>query len=150
MEQTLRQQSFMAKHRLDAVVRLRERAEKQALEQLGEAVGVVVAAEARLREAREAAARDGRQAAVAEVWELQEAAHERARRHVDACVTALAEARTREEQARAAHLKAYKDAEVIRRVARARVQEAFLAEEKREAKALDELSSVQFHRRNTE
>ena len=136
------------RHRLDVVVNLRERAEKQALEALGEAVKATVACQAVLRAAEARARLDGRKPGRVELWVLDEAAQQRALQEVRHYAELLARAREFEAAARAKHLQAYKQAEVIRRLAETRKKEILEAAEKREAKALDEIASQRHHRKS--
>lgn len=85
---------------------------------------------------------DRRGPAAAALWEVQEAAAERARREVAICEARLVDARSAELMAREHYLAKYKEAEVIRKVIASREKEALLEEAKREGKALDELTSV--------
>ncbi len=135
------------RHRLDVVVNLREREEQRALELLGEAVRLTAARVDALRAAEVRARRDGRSPGPVEQWMLDEAAHRKALEEVKGCAELLARAREAESVARAKHLEAYKQAEVIRRLAETRKREILEAAEKREAKALDEIASQRHHRK---
>jgi flagellar biosynthesis chaperone FliJ len=128
-------------HRLAALIQLRDKAEKDALDRLGATVRQVVAAVDALEEARLRALVDHRRAAEAGFWSLAEGDHRLALQRVERAEGQLREARGREAAAREAHLKAYQEAEVVRRLAQAREQEARAAEEKRELKTLDEIAS---------
>jgi flagellar export protein FliJ len=137
----------MAAHRLAAVVRLREGAEKDALEKLGAAVRAVSAAASLLDEAERRARVDRRQSAEVRSWELAEGDHLLALRAVEAAREALDAARRAEEAARTRHLEAYREAEVVRRLASAREADARAEADKRENKTLDEIASQRALRR---
>jgi len=128
-------------HRLAALIQLRDKAEKDALDRLGAVVREVAAAAAALEDARSRALVDHRQATEAGLWVLAESDHRLALERVDRTGRQLREAQGRESNARLAHLKAYQEAEVVRRLAKAREGEARAAEEKRELKTLDEIAS---------
>jgi flagellar export protein FliJ len=140
----------MAVHRLAAVVRLRERAEKDALELLGVAVREVGQAQAVLEQAQRRAGEDKRRSTEVRSWELAENDHLLALRAVKVAEELLGKARQREETARTAHLAAYREAEVVRRLAAAREADARAEEEKRESKQLDEIASQRSLRRKRE
>ncbi|MFM2152323.1 MAG: hypothetical protein RL199_758 [Pseudomonadota bacterium] len=140
----------MAVHRLGAVVRLRERSEKDALEKLGAAVLQTARAREALEVARRRAAVDRRVATEVRSWELAEDEHQLALRAVNAAAEALARAAKVEEEARVRHLSAYRDAEVVRRLAAAREADALTDAEKRERKALDEIASQRALRKQRE
>ncbi len=140
----------MAAHRLAAVVRLRERAEKDALERLGAAVLQTAHARDALDEARRRASVDRRGAAEVRNWELAEVDHQLALKALRAAQESLAQALKAEDEARARHLSAYRDAEVVRRLAAARESDARTEEEKRERKALDEIASQRALRKQRE
>ena len=82
-------------HRLAAVVRLRERAEKDALEALGAAVRGVERARLAVEEARHRALSDRRQSAEVRSWELAEDDHLLALRAVKVAEEQLGAARRR-------------------------------------------------------
>jgi flagellar biosynthesis chaperone FliJ len=140
----------MAVHRLAAVVRLRERGEKDALEALGAAVRGVERARLAVEEARHRALSDRRQSAEVRSWELAEDDHLLALRAVKVAEEQLGAARRREEECRARHLLAYREAEVVRRLAAAREVEARSEADKRENKMLDEIASQRSLRRRRE
>jgi flagellar FliJ protein len=140
----------MAAHRLAAVVRLRERAEKDALERLGAAVLHTARARDALEEARRRAAIDRRGAAEVRSWELAEEDHQLALKAVRTAQEALVLAAQAEEESRGRHLAAYREAEVVRRLAAAREADARSEEEKRERKALDEIASQRALRKQRE
>ena len=137
-------------HRLAAVVRLRERAEKDALEALGAAVRGVERARLAVEEARHRALSDRRQSAEVRSWELAEDDHLLALKAVKVAEEHFGAARRREEECRARHLLAYREAEVVRRLAAAREVEARSEADKRENKMLDEIASQRSLRRRRE
>jgi hypothetical protein len=134
------------RHRLDVVVQLRERAEKQALEELGGAVQHTHQCLEALEQAQLRARMDGRGPGTVEQWLLDEVAHRRAVEEVERCTEQLEIARRAEAASRALHLDAYKAAEVIRRLAETRKRELTEAAEKKEAKTLDEIASQRHFR----
>jgi flagellar export protein FliJ len=130
------------KTRLDPVVKLRERDEKEARLRLAEGIRETAVARQRLEEARlrlAAAAPPG--AGPAALYAAAEAARTRALREVQRCAGEVDRAVAREEQLRTAYLAAHRAAEALRRVREARREELATEEARRERRMFDELAA---------
>lgn len=135
------------KTRLDAVVRVREREEDRALRLVADAETAAKRAAEQAAALKEAAQVDHRKAGDATTWELTETAH----------VRALSDARKAEKDAqrlqsevtkvRVVYTSAHQRAEVVRRVAETRRDEARRELDKTEEKALDEVASMLWFRK---
>jgi flagellar export protein FliJ len=130
------------KTRLDPVVKLRERDEREARLRLAEGIRETAAARQRLHDARlrlAAAAPPG--AGPAALYAAAEAARARALREVQRWAGEVDRAVAREEQLRKAYLAAHRAAEALRRVREARREEWVAEEARRERRRFDELAA---------
>jgi flagellar export protein FliJ len=134
--------------RLDTVVRVKERDEDRAAQAVAHAEVQVRLTQVRLDEARERALADFRARHDVAHWETQELAQHRALAEQRKAERELVQARQRAGEARGVYTQAHRSAEVVRRVADARREEARRAENRLESKQLDEVASQRFVRRS--
>ncbi len=135
------------KTRLDPLVRIRERSEEGALDNLANAQRSLGRARERLASVRALATRDLRSPGAAALWATEEAAHARVLHAVRGAEREVAQARGSEHAARVAYERAWRDAEASRRL-REKARRAIVHEaERREQHALDELATLAFNGR---
>ena len=139
-----------AKHRLDLVVEVKERAEDAATDAWRAAGAVTRERQAELASLRAAAAQDGRQRSDAYEWELGDRAHARLLEDIRLAEARLQSAMNEEEAARDKMAAAHKAAEAVRRVAESRREEARQETERAERKAMDEVASQKAARKRQE
>jgi flagellar export protein FliJ len=137
---------MLPRTRLDRLVQLRERSEDGALANLARARQVLGRAQERLAGAVAAARADHRRAAEAALWAVEEAAHGRALQTVRAARLDVSQAAAGEAQARHGYAEARKQAESARRVAERKRAEILRERERAEARRLDEVGTLAFHR----
>ncbi|ABC81127.1 flagellar FliJ family protein [Anaeromyxobacter dehalogenans] len=137
----------MARTRLDRLVKVRERSEGRAREELARARGGVARAADRLEATRAGARADGRGAGAAGLWAVEEIAHARALRSVDAAEAEVAQALRRERVAQAGLAAARNEAEAARRARERKLAEQRAEDDRKERRALDELATLAFNRR---
>jgi flagellar export protein FliJ len=130
--------------RLDAVVRLRERDEAKARQDLAQAQRQASAAEKAAAEAQVAARQDNRQRGSAAQWEMAEAAHAQTLREAVRAERAAQAASQQLHSSRQGYHRAYRRAESLRRLADARRVEVIAEAEAGERKQLDELGMLLF------
>lgn len=135
------------KTRLDAWVRLRERAEDDAKLALARARKEAKTAEEALHRAQSEARVDARARGDAAQWQVVENARVRALASVKRAEEGLAKAREREAAVRKAFEHAHRQAEAVRRVSEAKRQEMSREEGRKERKSFDELAVMQFGRK---
>jgi flagellar export protein FliJ len=135
------------KTRLDALVRIRERAEESAQRDLGRARQLTVAAETALAQARSRALAETRVAGTAAGWQNAESARIRELGDLKRWERTVLEARAKEAEARSALEKAHRQHEVIRRAAQNKREEMAHQADRAERKLLDELATMQFGRK---
>ncbi|HTN54125.1 MAG TPA: hypothetical protein VML50_17080 [Anaeromyxobacter sp.] len=133
--------------RLDRLVSVRERSEDSALETLSRAQRGVARATERLAGLRETARADRRQPGVADLWAVEEIAHIRVLRAVEAAEGDVAKALRTERAAQSGYVDARRSAEVVRRAQEKKRAELRDDRERRERKALDELATLAFNSR---
>jgi flagellar export protein FliJ len=133
--------------RLDVVVGLRERQEKEAMLSLARALTETQKARAQVDAAMERMRRDGRGGGSAAEWEIGDAAQARGLSEIEVAKEALERARAKEAEAKRVHLVAHQKAEVVRRAAQSKREERIGEMERAEAKAMDDFSSTQWARR---
>lgn len=134
--------------RLDSVVRVKELEEERALKQLAQAQTAAQKAREEAKAARERVMNDARTSGLAEMWQLAEAAHHRARAELQRAEESHALMEKKLEKARAEHLVARNKAEAVRRVAQVRRDEMNAEIEKKETVRLDEIAAINFFRKN--
>ena len=137
----------MIRTRLDSVVQVKERVEEKAGQALARAESAVSAAKTKVEEARRTAAQDFRARSDISQWELTELAHHRAISDAKKAQNDLETLQKSALTVRAAYVSAHQSAEVVRRVARSRREEATLELNRKEDKALDEAASLMHFRR---
>jgi flagellar biosynthesis chaperone FliJ len=137
------------KTRLDRLVQVRARREDAALENLARAQVSLGRATQRLAGVRQEARSDGRGPGSAQLWVTEEIAHVRALQDVRAAERDVAQALTREQQARLGYGSAHRDAEVARRAQDKKRTEIKQDSAKREVRALDEIATLRFNTRST-
>ncbi|MDP1830391.1 MAG: flagellar FliJ family protein [Archangium sp.] len=137
----------MVRTRLDSVVQVKERAEDRAGQALARAESAVTAARAKVEEARRAASQDYRSRADVSQWELTELAHHRALTDAKKAQKDLEALQKSALTVRASYITAHQSAEVVRRVADSRREEAVRELNRVEDKALDEAASLLHFRR---
>ncbi len=133
--------------RLDAVVRVRERDEDRALEQVAQAEAKARQAIERAIAANEATKLDQRRAGDASTWELVETAHVRALADARKAQKESERAQAEVSKVRVVYTSAHQRAEVVRRVAEHRRDEFRKETERTEDKALDEVASMLWFRK---
>jgi flagellar biosynthesis chaperone FliJ len=138
----------MNRTRLDTVVQVKERAEQKAASELARAEALVRAAQDRLEEARERAQADFRARHDVAHWETQELAQHRALAEQKKAQAEVEKARVRALEVRVAYTHAHQHAEVVRRVADSRRDEARRDADRLESKQLDEVASMLFIRKS--
>lgn len=134
--------------RLDSVVKVKELEEERALKELGVAQKAARVAQEEARAARERVMKETRMSGTAELWELAEAAHQRARGELKVAEERFALSEKKVVKARTEHLLARNKAEAVRRVAEARREELNLEAEKKETVRLDEIAAINHWRKN--
>jgi flagellar export protein FliJ len=132
--------------RLDAVVRLRERDESKARQDLAQAQRQATAADKAAEVAQAAARQDNRQPGSAAHWEMAEAAHVQTLREAVRAERAAMAAGQQLNSSRQGYHRAYRRAESLRRLAEARRGEVIAEAEAGERKQLDELGLLLFTR----
>jgi flagellar export protein FliJ len=130
--------------RLDAVVRLRERDEAKARQDLAQAQRQSTAADKVAAAAQEAARQDNRARGSAAHWEMTEAAHVQTLREAVRAERAAQTASQQLNTSRQSYHRAYRRAESLRRLAEARRDEVIAEAEATERKQLDELGLLLF------
>jgi len=137
----------MVRTRLDTVVRLRERDEEKAGQAVAKAESAVRAAAEKRDEARARQMKDSRQREDVSHWEALELARHRALSDEKKAEKELEQARRSAGQVRAVYVSAHQRAEVVRRVADARREEATREEGRVEARHLDDVAGLLFTRK---
>lgn len=137
----------MVRTRLDTVVRLREREEERAAQEVVKAETMVRAAEERRAQAHARQMQDFRGRHDVSHWEAQELARNRALADEKKAEKEVEQAKQAASQVRAQYVSAHQRAEVVRRVADGRRQEATREENRLEARALDEVATLAFIRK---
>jgi flagellar export protein FliJ len=138
----------MIRTRLDTVVKVKERAEEKAAHDLAQAESAVRAAREKMEQAHERAQADFRARHDVAHWEAQELAQHRALAEEKAAEREVAHARKKALEVRAVFTDARQRAEVVRRVADSRRDEARREADRQESKQLDEVASVLFVRKS--
>jgi flagellar protein FliJ len=133
--------------RLDAVVTVRERSEEKALRQVVEAEARAKTAAEKAEALRAATLVDHRRTADAATWELLETAHVRAISDARRAQKDAEQAQAQVGQVRLVYTAAHQQAEVVRRVADARREEAQKEIDRAEDKQLDEVASLLWFRK---
>ncbi|MDP2270575.1 MAG: hypothetical protein Q8N23_35175 [Archangium sp.] len=137
----------MVRTRLDAVVQVKERVEEKAGQALARVESAVTIAKEKVEVAKRVAAQDFRARSDISQWEVAELAHHRA---VADAKKAQKDLETLQKSAlvvRATYVSAHQSAEVVRRVATTRREEAERELNRIEDKALDEAASLLHFRR---
>jgi flagellar export protein FliJ len=137
---------LLPRTRLDRLVQLRERTEDGALSNLARARQALGRAQERLAGAVAAARADTRSAADSAFWAVEEAANGRALQVVRAARQDVSRAAAGEAAARQGYTEARTKAESVRRVADRKRLEIVKGQARVEARRLDELGAVAFHR----
>ena len=137
----------MIRTRLDSVVQVKERVEEKAGQALARAESAVSAAKTKVEEARRTASQDFRARSDISQWEMTELAHHRAIADAKKAQKDLEVLQKSAVTVRAAYVSAHQSAEVVRRVATSRREDATLELNRREDKALDEAASLMHFRR---
>ena len=137
----------MVRTRLDAVVQVKERVEEKAGQALARAESAVIAGKVKVEEARRAASQDFRSRSDISQWEMTELAHHRAIADAKKAQKDLEALQKSAQTVRAAYVSAHQSAEVVRRVATSRREEATRELNRVEDKALDETASLLHFRR---
>ena len=137
----------MVRTRLDSVVQVKERVEEKAGQALARAEIAVTAAKSKVEVARHAASQDFRTRADISSWEVTELAHHRAVADAKKAQKDLETLQRSAQVVRATYLSAHQSAEVVRRVATSRREEATRELNRAEDKALDEAASMLLFRR---
>ena len=132
------------KTRLDRLVTVRERSEDHALEHLARAQSSLESAAGRLTGLRQCARQDTRAPGAAELWVMEEHAHLRALQQVQKAEGEVVQALSKEQTARSGYAAAHRNAEVARRVQGKKRDEISAERERRERRAVDELSTQRF------
>jgi flagellar export protein FliJ len=135
------------KTRLDAVVQVKERVEEKAGQALAKAESAVTTAKERVEAARRTAAQDFRARSDISQWEVTELAHHRAVADAKKAQKDLEVLQKSALTVRATYISAHQSAEVVRRVANTRREEAQRELNRVEDKALDEAASLLHFRR---
>lgn len=136
------------KTRLDPLVRVRERHEDHALDDLARAQRTLGLAHERLRSARAQASADHRSSGDSSLWATEELAHARVVHEVRTSERELQKATGGEHAARIAYERAWREAEASRKL-REKARRAIVHEsERREQHALDELATLGFNVRH--
>lgn len=135
----------MTANRLDKLVKVRERSEESALENLARAQSSLGRALDRLAGLRTSASEDARSAGSAQLWCIEEAAHGRAVQALRAAERDLASARRSERSARLAYESAYRHAEAARRIREKKQAEVVEERERRDQRATDDLTTMRFN-----
>ena len=130
------------KTRLDAVERVRQRAEDSAKLALARARIEVARAEGELERLRERARLEDRQAGSAAQWEIRQAARDRALAEIKREEEALRALKAREAAAREAYEAAHRQFEAVRRVAEGKRAEMAREAGRKERKAMDEVAAI--------
>ncbi len=137
----------MIRTRLDAVVQVKERVEEKAGQALAKVESAVTVAKEKVEVAKRVAAQDFRARSDISQWEVAELANHRA---VADAKKAQKDLETLQKSAlivRATYVSAHQSAEVVRRVATTRREEAERELNRIEDKALDEAASLLHFRR---
>lgn len=135
------------KTRLDPLVRIRERSEEGALDNLANAQRSLGRARERLASVRALAARDARGPGAAALWATEEAAHARVLHAIHHAEREVAQARGSEHAARAAYERAWREAEASRRLREKKITAIRMDHERREQWVVDDLATVAFNTR---
>ncbi len=135
------------KTRLDAVVKLRERAEDSTKIALARARKEVAEAQAALERLRERARADDREAGDAADWEIRQRARDRALAEIKKAEEAVRQLKSREAAARQAYEAAHRQLEAVRRVAENKRAEMRREAERKDRKAMDEIAGILFGRK---
>lgn len=133
--------------RLDAVIRVKERVEERAGQELVRVESAVTAAKSKVEDARRAASQDFRARSDVSHWEVTETAHHRALVNVKLAQKELESLQKSAHVVRGQYLDAHRSAETVRRVAANRREEAARQLSKAEDKALDDVASLLHFRR---
>lgn len=133
--------------RLDAVVKVREREEDRALEQVAHAEAKAKAAVEHARAMAAATKIDQRRAGDVSTWELAEVAHVRALTVAHRAQKDSERAQAEVAKVRVLYTSAHQQAEVVRRAAEHRRDEARREADRVEDKSLDEVASMLWFRR---
>jgi flagellar export protein FliJ len=137
----------MIRTRLDTVVEVKERVEEKAGQALARAESAVTTAKEKVEEARRAASKDFRVRSDISQWEITELAHHRAIADSKKAQKDLEALQQSAQAVRTAYVGAHQSAEVVRRVATSRREEAMRELNRVEDKALDEAASLLHFRR---
>lgn len=137
----------MVRTRLDAVVTLREREEDRKAEALAKAEREARAAAERAAQARLHALKDERSRTDSARWAVVELAHHRALLEAHRAESQAAQARSSADGARVQYTAAHQQAEVVRRVAEHRREDARRELNRVEDKHLDEMATLLFSRK---
>lgn len=129
------------------MVRLREREEDAAAHAVAKAESAVRLAQQKVDAAHDRAMADFRQRNDIAQWELQELAQHRALAEERAAQNDAQLARKAAQQHRMVYTAAHQRAEVVRRVAQSRRDEAVREEKRVETKHLDEVAALSFSRK---
>jgi len=138
----------MIRTRLDTVVKVKEREEARAAQEVAHAEATVRTAQDRLAEATERAQADFRARHDVAHWETQELAQHRALAEARKAQREVEQARLKAQEVRAVYTHAHQSAEVVRRVSDARRDEARREADRLESRQLDEVASLLFQRRS--
>lgn len=137
----------MVRTRLDSVVKVKEVVEEKAGVALAHAETAVTAARTRVEDARRLASQDFRARSDISQWEVAELAHHRAISDAKKAQKDLEAAQKSAAVVRTQYVSAHQAAEVVRRVATSRRDEAIRELNRVEDKALDEAASLLFVRK---
>jgi flagellar biosynthesis chaperone FliJ len=137
----------MVRTRLDSVVKVKEIVEEKAGLALARAESAVTVAKERAEEARRLASQDFRVRADISQWEVAELAHHRAVSEAKKAEKDLEAKQKSAAVVRTSYVSAHQAAEVVRRVATNRREEAERELNRLEDKALDEAASLLFVRK---
>ena len=130
------------KTRLDAVVKLRQRAEDAAKLALARARKDVAEAGAELERLRARARQDDRAAGCAAEWEVRQRARDRALAEIEKAEEALRQLRAREAEARNGYETAHRQLEAVRRVAESKRAEMAREADRKDRKTMDEIAGI--------
>jgi flagellar export protein FliJ len=137
----------MIRTRLDTVVRLRERDEEKAAQAVAKAENAVRVAQQKVEAAHDRAMADFRQKNDIAQWELQELAQHRALAEEKKAQREAELAKQAALKSRGVYTTAHQRAEVVRRVADSRREDAQREENRAETKQLDDVAGLLFVRK---
>ena len=135
------------KTRLDAVVKIRDRAEESAKLALARSIQKVLEAERALKAAREQAMVIDQGAGTAADWEIRQKARDRALAQIRHAEEAVRAALTAQKAARDAFENAHRKAEGVRRVAEAKREEMMREADRKERREFDEIAAQRHARK---